>query len=1044
MRKKLKKQLGAFVKVSSAWAAVAAIGQPVFAAERVSLQGMDLSAMQPVMIAQTAGATMPLLQQALALDPRNSFQVLRSNSDPTGKIHTRYEQKFHGIPVYGEQVIVHGDAQGKVQSITGAAIAGVENDISDNDAAVQRFSRHEAVLRAKNYLHRYLKVSNGAAPSFRNEKIALVIYLDAQQVARDAWYISYVAEAEGAAPVRPYFILDADDGRILKTWNGMAHAEVGTGPGGNEKNGLIEYGSGGVPFLDVAQAGGTCTMQTPKVKTVNLGGSTSDSYQTAYSYACPRNTFQSVNGGYAPLNDAHFYAVKTNAMYESYVGASPLSGLFIVRVHYGVGYENAFWDGAFTSFGDGESFFYPMSTSLNVVAHEASHGNVEQNSGLEYVGQSGGINEAYADIAGETAEYFVKGKVDWLVGADVMKGKTKALRYFEDPRKDKKSIRNAADYYDGLDVHYSSGVFNRAFYLLANTPGWTIDKAFKVFYFANVNYWTPLSDYVDAACGVISAAQDLAFNTAEVNTAFQTVGVTCPAPVIDTDGDHMDDAWETTHGLNVGVNDSGDDADGDGLSNLQESIAGTNPQVADTDNDGVADLYDPKPTDGDWLNFVSESAIFAKDDAKGSQAGFSVAAGDFDGDGFADTVIGAPYYDFRNGKFRYPDIGFVVVISGETGKALWFNIGETKGQLYGWSVANAGDLDSDGIADFVIGAPGTVYEWGSGYQKKMGRVAAYSAFDFDFDGWPTAIFEEQGSSAGVQLGYSVTGVGDLYGNGYGVIAAGAPGTVTTNGIKNFKGAGAVYAYQPWSGAQIADYYGSGAGDSFGAAVAGIGDITGDGKGDLVAGAPLYDDDNLKDAGSVYLMTPINDGWFNFFLAGIEKGGRFGASVAGGGDISGDGIADFVVGVPFADKKKGGFVVFRGIGSIASVSTGFQVSGIETNGLMGSSLAIVSDVNSDNYDDVLVGSPGVSTASGKASGRAQLFSGGSGDEMWSENGAAAKANFGSAVASGDVNGDGKGDFVIGARMHSAVGGTAGKPKVLKGAGSVSVINGTAAL
>lgn len=116
-----------------------------------------------------------------------------------------------------------------------------------------------------------------------------------------------------------------------------------------------------------------------------------------------------------------------------------------------------------------------------MVAHESSHGTTEQNSGLEYVGQSGGINESYSDIAGEAAEYFVNGSVDWLVGADVIKGKTKALRYFEDPRKDKRSIRNAADYYDGLDVHYSSGVFNRAFYLLANTSGWSVDKAFKVF-----------------------------------------------------------------------------------------------------------------------------------------------------------------------------------------------------------------------------------------------------------------------------------------------------------------------------------------------------------------------------------------------------------------------------------------------------------------------------------------------------------------------------------------------------------------------------------
>lgn len=111
--------------------------------------------------------------------------------------------------------------------------------------------------------------------------------------------------------------------------------------GGNERSGLIEYGSGGVPFLDVMQSGGTCTMQTSEVKTVNLGGGIG-SYSTAYSYGCPRNTFQSINGGYAPLNDAHNFAMVTNAMYKSYVGTTPLSGMFILRVHYDYGYENAF------------------------------------------------------------------------------------------------------------------------------------------------------------------------------------------------------------------------------------------------------------------------------------------------------------------------------------------------------------------------------------------------------------------------------------------------------------------------------------------------------------------------------------------------------------------------------------------------------------------------------------------------------------------------------------------------------------------------------
>ncbi len=1028
MDTKSNKQFGVLAGVFSCAAVV--LSQHTIAAERVNLQGVDASVVQSL-----AGVAVPALQQALALDPRNSFQVLRKSSDPSGKTHTRFEQKFHGIPVYGEQVIVHSDAQGKTQSLTGVAVDGIENDISDDDAAVQQLSSQAALVKAKKNISRYLKVSDGVTPEFRNEKIKLVIYLDAQQRAHDAWYISYVVEAAGFEPVRPYFILDADDGHIFKTWNGMAHAAIGTGPGGNERSGLIEYGSGGVPFLDVMQSGGTCTMQTSEVKTVNLGGGIG-SYSTAYSYGCPRNTFQSINGGYAPLNDAHNFAMVTNAMYKSYVGTTPLSGMFILRVHYDYGYENAFWDGTYTNFGDGDKYFYPLSTSLNVVAHESSHGTTEQNSGLEYYGQSGGINEAYSDIAGEAAEYYANGKVDWLVGADVMKGKTKALRYFADPRKDKRSIRSAADYYDGIDVHNSSGVFNRAFYLLANTPSWSVDKAFKVFYFANANYWSPLSNYVDAACGVISAAADLSYNTTEVNAAFQMVGVNCPAPVVDTDGDHMDDNWETAHGLTVGVNDSAADADGDGLSNLQEFLAGTNPQAADTDHDGVSDLYDPKPLDGDWLNLISESAVYAKDDAKGAQAGFSVAVGDFDGDGFDDVVFGAPYYDYRYGHLRYTDVGFVAVISGKTNKALWYNIGDTKGQLYGWSVANAGDLDKDGIVDFVVGAPGNAYSFSAGwYLKKNGRVAAYNLFDSTASGLPAPIFDTSGNSANDRLGFAVTGLGDINANGYGEIAVGAPGVA--------KNTGAVYALEPWSGSPRSTYYGEAINDNFGAAVAGIGDITGDNSGDLVIGAPLADASG-KDSGAVYIVTPKNGGYHSQMIIGTTAGGHLGASVAGGGDINGDGKPDFVVGAPYANKKAGAISVWYGTGSSATITPGFARSGT-AGSLMGASIAVVSDINGDGKDEVLVGSPNANTiASGKGSGSVQLFAGGTGVEEWSMDGSVVKDNFGSAVASGDINGDGKGDLIIAARMSSAVGGTQGKPKLIKGAGSVSVINGAAAL
>ena len=101
---------------------------------------------------------------------------------------------------------------------------------------------------------------------------------------------------------------------------------------------------------------------------------------------------------------------------------------------------------------------YPL-VSLDVSAHEVSHGYTEQNSGLEYDGQSGGINEAFSDIAGEATEYYMNGSNDFLVGAEIIKG-SGALRYMEDPTDDGSSIGSADDYYSGLDMASLSITFS--------------------------------------------------------------------------------------------------------------------------------------------------------------------------------------------------------------------------------------------------------------------------------------------------------------------------------------------------------------------------------------------------------------------------------------------------------------------------------------------------------------------------------------------------------------------------------------------------------
>jgi hypothetical protein len=266
-------------------------------------------------------------------------------------------------------------------------------------------------------------------------------------------------------------------------------------------------------------------MNNTNVKSVNLNGSTGTS-TTAYAYTCPRNTYKTINGGYSPINDAHYFGGVITQMYPAYTGYNALSFQLIMRVHYSSNYENAFWNGSNMSFGDGASTFYPL-VNADVSGHEVSHGFTEQHSNLTYSGQSGGMNEAFSDMGGEATEYYWKGSNDFDVGREIFKSSSGALRYMCNPPADGGSIDNAADYNSGLDVHYSSGVYNKAFCTLAKTAGWNTPTAFKVMARANALYWTASSTFNQGACGVETAATDLGLNKADVTAAFSAVGVSC-------------------------------------------------------------------------------------------------------------------------------------------------------------------------------------------------------------------------------------------------------------------------------------------------------------------------------------------------------------------------------------------------------------------------------------------------------------------------------------------------------------------------------------
>lgn len=479
--------------------------------------GFSATAAEQVSVASLQAQSGSDVNAVLNLQSGHSFQEVKAVRLENGKEVVRLQQFYQGVPVFGQTIAAKRSEMGVFSNFTGTAaqnmneLTSVKPSISSTDAlAIAQKSNEVLSIQAE----KGAKIS-----AIENEQSKLWIVLE-NNTPRLVYMTSYFVA--GANPTRPFSIIDANTGEILEQWEGLNHALVGTGPGGNSKTGQYEYGTD-FGFLDVTQSGSTCTMNNSNVKTVNMNGSTSGS--TAFSYTCPRNTVKAINGAYAPLNDAHFFGGVIFDMYNDWIGVPPLTFQLTMRVHYSSSYENAFWNGSAMTFGDGASTFYPL-VSLDVSAHEVAHGFTEQNSSLVYSGMSGGMNEAYSDMAGEAAENFMHGTNDWQVGADIFKA-TGALRYMNTPPNDGKSIGHADDYTSGMDVHYSSGVFNKAFYLLATKSGWNTRKAFEVFTLANQTYWTANSTFDQGACGVESAAEDKGYSKADVTASFASVGVAC-------------------------------------------------------------------------------------------------------------------------------------------------------------------------------------------------------------------------------------------------------------------------------------------------------------------------------------------------------------------------------------------------------------------------------------------------------------------------------------------------------------------------------------
>ena len=436
----------------------------------------------------------------------------------------------------------------------------------------------------------------------------------------------------------------------------------------------------------------------------------------------------------------------------------------------------------------------------------------------------------------------------------------------------------------------------------------------------------------------------------------------------------------------------------------------------------------------------------------GAKFGAATVIGDFNRDGFGDVAVGAPA-DSAGGVASGAVYVFLGSANGvSTGTRLTetnIGAGNESGDQFGASLA-AGDFNKDGFVDLAVGIPGEAI-------GSLTKAGAIGVFNGSSTGLSSGTFMDESDDAGGNEASDTFGTalaaGDLNGDGYADLAVGTPGEAPSGTTTR---SGWAYVLKGSSGGLTAgwtanqgDADGSNeAGDEFGAAVA-IGNVTGDSHADLVVGAPgEAPGSDPANSGAFYVIPGAADGKGTGGVATFqstegaanEAGDRLGAALAVG-DFDHDGKADIAAGVPGeapdSDPAGGSILVVPGASSGLGAGYAVQESNagqmIATGDRFGNALA-AADTNGDSYADLLVGAPGRSYGTATGAGTAFLYDGGpriSGSTTSLKFGrrigqtdvnATNESNdaFGSAVALGDITGDGNADGVIGSSGEAVPG------------------------
>ncbi|RME43633.1 MAG: hypothetical protein D6795_19160 [Deltaproteobacteria bacterium] len=411
-----------------------------------------------------------------------------------------------------------------------------------------------------------------------------------------------------------------------------------------------------------------------------------------------------------------------------------------------------------------------------------------------------------------------------------------------------------------------------------------------------------------------------------------------------------------------------------------------------------------EPTEAERL--LGSAVWWAMSHQAGAEFGTSVAGvGDVNGDGFDDVLIGAPWFhEGQNSEGR------VYLFTGSPGGlseiAAWTAESNEEYVRLGASVAGAGDVDGDGFDDLLVGSMGGLAALFLGSRRRPETTPSW-VVSHGPDSW---------------FGSAVAGAGDVDGDGFDDVLI---GDYEADRVYLFTGSPTGLLDTPqWTG--WPEVWGS----WFGASVAGAGDVNGDGFDDVLIGAPTYDDGEIR-GGRAYLFlgSPAGLSETPAWKSSLREGWHFSgyaASVSGAGDVNGDGFDDVLIGVPGywnGEQEEGRADLFLGSPSGLSSEPAWSVESNASGAWFGASVAGAGDVNGDGFDDVLIGAPRYYNAPGRQ-GRVELFLGSpaglSSTPTAVAEGEEANTHFGESIAgAGDTDGDGFHDLLVGEPWYQEV-------------------------